>query len=142
MKLGVGFSLKHAVAVNVDYLPRGTRTICPVERAHSTVCGTLEVLHGGSPLDHRTKRIYVRVTCRVQELALRYVLEDGKLNVCLRNLVEWREFDRMRRTSDPVDEKPSVRRAAHHIYIAHVKQDYDILTLHLSHEFYDSAYKK
>ncbi|CAN0014679.1 unnamed protein product, partial [Discosporangium mesarthrocarpum] len=32
-----------------------------------------------------------------KELALRYVLEDGKLNVCLRNLVEWREFDRRRR---------------------------------------------
>lgn len=44
----------------------------------------------------------------LKELALRYVLEDGKLNVCLRNLVEWRDFDRMRRESDVVDEKPSV----------------------------------
>ncbi|CAN0069416.1 unnamed protein product, partial [Sphacelaria rigidula] len=46
-----------------------------------------------------------------KELALRYVLEDGKLNVCLRNLVEWRDFDRMRRESDVVDEKPSVRQS-------------------------------
>lgn len=43
-----------------------------------------------------------------KELALRYVLEDGKLNVCLRNLVEWRDFDRIRRESDVDDEKPSV----------------------------------
>ncbi|CAM9915068.1 unnamed protein product, partial [Ectocarpus sp. 8 AP-2014] len=30
-------------------------------------------------------------------MALRYVLEDGKLNVCLRNLSEWRKFHRNRR---------------------------------------------
>ncbi|CAM9751222.1 unnamed protein product [Ectocarpus sp. 12 AP-2014] len=32
-----------------------------------------------------------------EEMALRYVLEDGKLNVCLRNLSEWRKFHRNRR---------------------------------------------
>ncbi|CAM9771656.1 unnamed protein product, partial [Hapterophycus canaliculatus] len=37
-----------------------------------------------------------------EEVALRYVLEDGKLNVCLRNLSEWRKFHRKRR--DEVDQ--------------------------------------
>eukprot|EP00638_Chattonella_subsalsa_P001083 CAMPEP_0117753926 /NCGR_PEP_ID=MMETSP0947-20121206/12530_1 /TAXON_ID=44440 /ORGANISM="Chattonella subsalsa, Strain CCMP2191" /LENGTH=291 /DNA_ID=CAMNT_0005572929 /DNA_START=239 /DNA_END=1114 /DNA_ORIENTATION=- len=29
-----------------------------------------------------------------EELALRYVLEDGKLNLCLRNLIEYKNFER------------------------------------------------
>jgi len=29
-----------------------------------------------------------------EELALRYVLEDGKLNLCLRNLIEYKHFER------------------------------------------------
>lgn len=34
-----------------------------------------------------------------EELALRYILEDGKLNLCLRNLVEFKEFEREMRTT-------------------------------------------
>lgn len=46
---------------------------------------------------------------RRQELALRYVLEDGKLNVCLRNLVEWRKFHRqMRIDRELAEQTPSV----------------------------------
>ncbi|CAM9918337.1 unnamed protein product, partial [Laminaria digitata] len=44
-----------------------------------------------------------------QELALRYVLEDGKINVCLRNLVDWREFHLLNRRQTLVDTKPSVQ---------------------------------
>lgn len=41
---------------------------------------------------------------------MRYILEDGKLNVCLRNLVEWRKFHRKRREGkDEADEGPLVR---------------------------------
>mmetsp|Transcript_27220 Transcript_27220/g.40647 ORF Transcript_27220/g.40647 Transcript_27220/m.40647 type:complete len:304 (+) Transcript_27220:136-1047(+) len=29
-----------------------------------------------------------------EELALRYVLEDGKLNLCLRNMIEYKDFER------------------------------------------------
>ena len=44
-----------------------------------------------------------------QELALRHVLEDGKLNMCLRNLVDLREFQRKRRDAVGLaDERPSV----------------------------------
>lgn len=48
-----------------------------------------------------------------QEVALRYVLEDGKLNVCLRNLSEWRDFHRKRRdeVGQPHHESPLVRTA-------------------------------
>lgn len=43
-------------------------------------------------------------------MALRYILEDGKLNVCLRNLAEWRKFHRKRRdATDQGDERPVVR---------------------------------
>ncbi|CAM9948471.1 unnamed protein product [Scytosiphon promiscuus] len=35
-----------------------------------------------------------------EEMALRYVLEDGKLNVCLRNLSEWRKYHLKRRDED------------------------------------------
>eukprot|EP00752_Nemacystus_decipiens_P009609 g8586.t1 len=44
-----------------------------------------------------------------EEMALRYILEDGKLNVCLRNLAEWRKFHRKRRdATDETDERPLV----------------------------------
>ncbi|CAN0418390.1 unnamed protein product [Pylaiella littoralis] len=44
------------------------------------------------------------------EMALRYILEDGKLNVCLRNLEEWRKLHRQRCNdgADHADEEPSV----------------------------------
>lgn len=47
-------------------------------------------------------------THRGQEFALRYVLEDGKLNVCLRNLVEWRKFHRERQKEEIANETQSV----------------------------------
>lgn len=99
------------------------------------LCRTIETLYHMVAVDalaNQTKD--GRVVHRVQELALRYVLEDGKLNVCLRNLVEWREFDQMRRTLASVDENRSVRRSIH--YIAHKKQDCDILAQNLFGELF------
>ena len=35
-----------------------------------------------------------------EEQALRYLLEDGKLNLCLRNMIEYKQFQRQARQSD------------------------------------------
>lgn len=48
-------------------------------------------------------------------MALRYILEDGKLNVCLRNLVEWRDLHVKRRIDgdQDVQERSIVRFGVH-----------------------------
>lgn len=52
---------------------------------------------------------------------MRYILEDGKLNVCLRNLAEWRKFHRKRRDSkDEADERPVVRQNERPVLICSV----------------------
>lgn len=59
-------------------------------------------------------------------MALRFILEDGKLNVCLRNLAEWREFHRKRRdATEEADERPLVRRKEklHHVLLSLALKD-------------------
>ena len=72
----------------IESFPVLTDSWCDMAETMGRIA-TVSDAEGSLPKEHEEATLW-----ETEEAALRYVLEDGKLNLCLRNMVDYKEFER------------------------------------------------